>query len=244
MKIPKKLSHIWIGPLEPPLEWMQTWIDKHPDWEYRLYDNAFLAEHRFQTHMQIDEYMKRGMYAGVADLMRYEILYEFGGYMAGADSVCLHNIEELFDDDFSLYTIYENEMVRGRLVAPIVAATPKPPFLRLLIDELRSIEPVALLEPWKQTGNLFVAKMLEKHKPTIQIWPSYRLIPHHFTGVSYEGDEKVYADQRFGSTLNSYQTKNLLVRIQAKKRKRYKKVAMRKARELAFKSNKKSTRSK
>lgn len=41
MFIPKKLSHIWIGPLQPPLDWMRTWRDKYQDWEYTLYDNAF-----------------------------------------------------------------------------------------------------------------------------------------------------------------------------------------------------------
>lgn len=60
MKIPKKLGHIWIGPKQQPSQWMQSWIDRHPDWDYTLYDNDFLRKGNFRTRAQIDEYMKRG----------------------------------------------------------------------------------------------------------------------------------------------------------------------------------------
>ena len=83
MKIPRKLGHIWIGPKQQPSQWMQSWIERHPDWEYTLYDNDFLRNGTFRTRAQIDEYMKRGAYAGAADLLRFEILYAQGGYMAG-----------------------------------------------------------------------------------------------------------------------------------------------------------------
>ena len=79
MKIPKKMAHIWIGPLNPPVEWMNTWKEKHADWEYTLYDNNFLKSFSFKNKKLIEKYYELGLYAGAADLMRYEILYEFGG---------------------------------------------------------------------------------------------------------------------------------------------------------------------
>ena len=42
LKIPKIIGHIWVGHLQAPKEWMQTWRDYHPTWEYRLYDNEYL----------------------------------------------------------------------------------------------------------------------------------------------------------------------------------------------------------
>jgi len=77
---------------------MQTWIDRHPDWHYTLYGNEYLASHNFQTKPQMEEYLRRGWYAGVADLLRYEILYREGGFLAEADSLCLHPIDELLGD--------------------------------------------------------------------------------------------------------------------------------------------------
>jgi hypothetical protein len=225
MLIPKRLGHIWIGPLEPPHEWMQTWKDLHPDWKYTLYDNDFLASGDFETHAQIGEYLNRGSYAGAADLLRYEILYKFGGYLAAADSICLHSIDELLANDQSLYTVYENEFVRGHLVSPIAAATPGHPFIRLLIDRLKEVDPADLDVPWKQTGNLFVAEMIEEHQPDIVIWPSHYLIPVHYTGRTYKGTGKIYAEQLFGSTKKSYKAKSLKARILERSRVKYHKAA-------------------
>lgn len=232
MKIPKKLAHIWIGPLEPPKDWMQTWIDQHLDWDYELYGNDYLKSTSFETQAQIDEYWKRGSYAGVADLMRYEILYKYGGLMPEADSLCLHNMNELFCDDKELYTVYENEFVRGELVSPILASSKNNPFLRLLIDELKTIEPTRLIEPWKQTGNLFVAQMIRKHEPDITVWPSHYLIPQHYEGIVYDGVDKVYAQQFFASTKGKYQKKAWTVRLGKKRKKVYGEKALKEAYKL------------
>ncbi|WP_345097715.1 glycosyltransferase family 32 protein [Chelativorans composti] len=221
MKIPKRLGHIWIGPKRPPQEWMQTWIDRHPDWHYTLYGNEYLASHNFQTKPQMEEYLRRGWYAGVADLLRYEILYREGGFLAEADSLCLHPIDELLGDGKELYTVYENEFVRGKLVSPIVAAAPGHPFLKELIERLSRIPPADLDRPWKQTGNLFVAQLIEELKPDITIWPSYTLIPEHYTGLRYEGPGKIYARQMFGETNNAYEYVSIMDWLCALRQKLY-----------------------
>lgn len=223
--IPKKLGHIWIGPLEAPTDWMDTWTKIHPDWDYTLYDNDYLKRANFETQAQIDEYINRGQYAGAADLMRYEILWRNGGVLAPADGTCLRPIDELFVDDAELYTVYENEFVRGKLVSPILAAAPGNPFLREMIDRLKQVAPRQLGRPWKQTGNLFVAEMIEEMRPDIVIWPSHYFIPRHYTGVEYSGEGPVYVDQHFGSTGKKYRATSLRARWLKKRRKKYAKKA-------------------
>lgn len=197
--IPKELSHIWIGPLPAPKQWMDTWKDKHPEWNYTLYDNKFLKEFDFKTHKQLKEYWKRGQFAGVADLMRLEILYEWGGFMPGADSICFENTTELFQDT-EICTIYENEFLRGRLVSPIQAAIPKHDFIGEMIERLSKVKISDLDEPWISTGNWFTAEIIDEMKPNIKIFPSHYFIPVHYTGHTYSGNEKIYAQQLFGST--------------------------------------------
>lgn len=209
MRIPKRLGHVWIGPKRAPIDWMRSWPEKHPDWLYTLYDDDWVRGAALETQPQIDEYMRRGWYAGAADLIRYEILFRHGGYLAGADSICLCPVDDLFADGGALYTVYENEFLRGSLVAPIVAAVPGHPFLRLVIDALKARDPRMLDHPWRETGNLFMAEMIEKHRPDIVIWPSHVLIPEHYTGRVYSGDGKVYARQMFGETLGAYKSATL-----------------------------------
>lgn len=209
--IPKKLGHIWVGHLPPPSKWMDTWKTNHPDWEYHLYDNSFLKSFDFETKDQINEYLKRGQYAGVSDLMRLEILYTYGGFLPEADSICIKNTDHLFSKTCA-YTVYENEMVRGRLVSPILACEPRNPFVRSMIDEIKKVTPSELDEPWISTGNLFVASMIERLAPEITIFPSHYFIPIHFTGVIYTGPDTVYAKQMFGNTRGAYQRATLLKR--------------------------------
>ncbi|SLN29017.1 hypothetical protein ROA7450_01225 [Roseovarius albus] len=201
--IPKLMSHIWIGPKPAPIEWMQTWQEKHPDWDYRIYDNDYLERTSFKTQRLIDFYLDVAMYAGVADLMRYEILFEHGGYLAPADCICLHPIDELLNGA-KAHTVYENEMIRGKLVSPILACEPGNEFVGQLIDRLCTVTADELVHPWISTGNLFVAKMIEELQPDIEILPSHTMIPVHHTGIVYEGADKVYAMQTFGSTRSAY----------------------------------------
>lgn len=201
--IPKRMGHIWIGPKPAPTEWMSSWQLRHPDWDYTLYGNDILEQFDFRTRHLIDYYIDVGEYAGAADLIRYELLHAYGGFIAEADSVCIHPIDELLEGP-QAYTIYENEFLRGELVSPILACDPGNSFLGEVIDRLSKLRTDQLASAWTTTGNLFLARMIRELSPRITIWPSHTMIPIHFTGETYQGDQKVYAVQMFGTTHGSY----------------------------------------
>lgn len=209
-KIPKRLGHIWIGPKPAPDLWMQTWPALHPDWEYTVYDNDFLAGFPFRLRPQINEYFWRGYYAGVQDMMRYEILYEFGGFMADADAICKHPIDDLLVDGTRAYTVYDRpEGDKFRAVCPILAAPPRHPFLKTLIDHLAQIDPADLRKPEVSTGNRFLGHMLREHDPkgdAVTIWPMHYFLPWHKSDPSayYDGPDTVYAEQQYGTSLWAY----------------------------------------
>jgi hypothetical protein len=182
---------------------METWKQKHPDWTYTLYDNRTIDDFPFRTRKLIDRYMSLRLYAGAADLMRYELLFRYGGFLAEADSICLRPVDQLFVRPCA-HTVYENELVRGKLVSPILACPPGDPFVGALVDRLALLDPADLGTPWVTTGNLFVAQMIEELNPDIVILPSYTFIPIHFEGIAYSGEGKIYSIQYFGSTRNAY----------------------------------------
>lgn len=204
-KIPKILHHLWVGPKPAPMEWINTWKEKHPDWEHILWDNDKVFGRKWINQRLIDEYRKQKCWHGVADVARYEILYEMGGFHPGADSICLHNTDELWADGFELYAVYENEKVRPGLITPLYASTPGHRFVKNLIDGLKDKEAT---EPWKTTGNMYMQEMVYHKMPPIMIFPSHYFNPVHYTGVAYEGTDKIYAEQQWVTTKSFDKIKN------------------------------------
>lgn len=204
MNIEKKITQIWIGPKPAPLEWMYTWRDKHPDWEYSIFDDDMLREKEWINAELIDHYYNTGKYQGVSDLIRYELILERGGFWPEADMVCLENTEELFNAPAChAYTCYENELYRGYNVQPIMAANPGNKFLQHLVDTLSQLTPSQLHpEPFRSTGNAFLAQHVPHWSDRLRIWPSHYFIPQFYLHGSkrYDGPDKVYADHYWGST--------------------------------------------
>ncbi len=208
MNIPPNMIHIWVGPNPPPTRWMQTWPEKHPGWQYRVFDDQELRSRTFRNQHLIDRYYNLGKFNGVADLVRYELLHEEGGFLPPADAVCLACTDELWIEDPEIcYTVYENEIIKPGYVSPIYACNAGNKFLETIIGTLNQLSPRDLSgKVWTSTGNLFLANMIEQHRPFIKIFPSHYFIPKHYKAKSqfYSGPDRVYADQMWGTTRNRY----------------------------------------
>jgi len=208
MNIPRNMIHIWVGPNPAPQKWMNTWTDLHPDWRYRVFDDAELRSRKFVNQHLIDRYYEVGKFNGVADLIRYELLYQEGGFLPPADAVCLANTDELWVEGPDIcYTVYENEVIKPGYVSPIYACCAGNRFLEIIIDTLNQLSPRDLSgKVWTSTGNLFLAGMIARHQPHIKIFPSHYFIPKHYKAKSqrYDGPDRVYADQMWGTTRNRY----------------------------------------
>lgn len=208
MNIESIMWHIWIGPNPAPTTWMNTWKEKHKLWDYRTIDNVLMNTTKFYNQHLIDAYFSKGKYNGVADLIRYEFLYKYGGFCPPADAVCLENTDELWTEDKEIcYTVYENETIRPGYVSPIYACNPNNSFLEIIIETLHQLSPSDLSgKVWMSTGNHFLSTMIEKHQPSIKIFPSHYFIPKHFKAKTqrYNGTDKVYADQMWGTTRKRY----------------------------------------
>lgn len=98
MWIPKILHQIWINPEKPDLpaefaRYRDTWLERHPDWEYRLWNLESLDfEPRCANLLDQAQH-----YAQMADLLRMEILYRHGGVYIDVDFECLRPITSLLE---------------------------------------------------------------------------------------------------------------------------------------------------
>jgi len=205
MNIEKKITQIWIGPKPPPTKWMNTWKEMHPDWEHTVFTDQMLKSRTWFNQHLIDHYYKTEKWPGVSDLIRYELLWEQGGFMPEADSQCLNAVDELLvsPPDYA-YSCWENENAKPGYICPIYAANPKNELIGLIIDTLHKLSPQELnAEPFRSTGNLFLCNLIRnnpKLKNKLTLWPSYFFVPQWYVGPRYSGPGKIYADQFWGST--------------------------------------------
>lgn len=209
--IPNKLWQIWIGPKPAPTQWMNTWPKHHPNWDYKIIDNEILHNRKFHNQRLIDIYLestKYDRYAGAADLIRYEILYEHGGFMPGADAECLNNTDELWNQDPEFcYTVFENEKLRPKFVSPIYAANPKNAFLEKIIDHLHSVpaDIVKTKGAYQVTGNEFLAKFIEKILQRSKFFLPIILFLFTFQGQPKDTTVRTrFTQNKIGELLNIY----------------------------------------
>ncbi len=195
-KIPRSIHQIWIGDQPMPTKWMKTWKRKNPSWQYTLWDNEKVFSREWKNQEMIDHYLldtvkedfalaSGHIYHGhkakyfqwhiISDIITYEILYEFGGYLPGADSECIRSIDAKFGKE-GIYFVntghlyahkYEQETnpikkkrYQPENTSPVTASIKGHWFLEKCIEELPH-------RTWGEavdtTGNVFMGDMIKKY---------------------------------------------------------------------------------
>jgi mannosyltransferase OCH1-like enzyme len=203
--IPKTFHFIWVGDeSRRPDNCIDTWRAAHPDWGFHLWGNAEFEARGWINFAHMAE-MREREWNGVADMMRWEILYEHGGIVFDADSICAAPLDDWLLD-CEAFACWESEIARpGLIAAGYFGCTPGNPFVKQIIDDIAAAPTVVDGMAWQTVGPQRLTDAYRAHRYTpLRIYPSHYFIPRHFTGVTYEGADKVYAHQLWGSTLRSY----------------------------------------
>lgn len=198
-EIPKILHQIWIGPKPAPERLMQTWLERHTEWTYKLWTNE-TATAGWENHRAIDAMPE---WNGKADIMRYEILEREGGVLVNADSRCLQPLsDEMLEHE--AFACWEHEYERAGLIAAgYVGAVQGSALMRECINTIAAM-PIELLSggahrAWETVGPGLLTRASRGHP--LRVYPARTFIPKHFSGALAPGSYPVYADQLWGSTL-------------------------------------------
>jgi inositol phosphorylceramide mannosyltransferase catalytic subunit len=135
-KIPKIIHQIWLGSSIPVQyeKWMNTWKNWE-GWDYHLWTDKDLETLDLQNSK---EFRQSQNFGEKSDLLRYEILYQFGGLYVDIDFECL-------DPDFFNFAVKEYAYFSGidpldisefRCENALLASTPGHPFIKKLMDEI------------------------------------------------------------------------------------------------------------
>ena len=212
VKIPKIIHQLWIGKNPAPTNLMKTWKDKHEKegFEYILWNQREMKKRNFSSKFT-KKINKMPEFNGKADILRWEILYEYGGVFVDADSFCIEPVTDLLEK-YSAFFGYENEQVRGKgwapkevygdtlshshpLIATGTMGFPKHHKLpKMAIDWIKNNNIFYIPNykkektAWRSVGPGLLTRLYWQNKWTdITVLPSYLFLPVHNSGSTYTG---------------------------------------------------------
>lgn len=206
-EIPRLIHIVWIGDeSRAPLELINSWRLLNPECALIVWGNTELKNRQWINSNLINFFWDRKRFELVADLMRYEILYFYGGFAVDADTLCVKTLPASF---FALhgFSCYENEtVVPGLISNGYLAVRPRSLLLQSIIISISNDPMVTRLPGWIALGPGRLTSMYRKIKPKgFKIFPSHYFIPEHYTGINYTGpNHSVYCRQMWGSTNRSH----------------------------------------
>jgi len=198
--IPKTLHFVWVGDeTKRPDKCIETWREKNPDYRVKIWGNETLERVPWVNGKHIQAMLTREL-CGVADMMRYEILYREGGITLDADSVCLSPLEDwLLKPD--AFAHWEQEITRPGLInVSVMGSVAQNPFFGECTLRLKKRDTVVDKPAWRSTGPVHLTEVFRDTAYNLTIYPSHYFTKEHFTGIVYDGAGHCFATQYWGST--------------------------------------------
>lgn len=195
--IPRFLHQIWIGPDPIPEQYepyTRTWQDLHPGWEYRLWteDNLPVMRNRALFDRAEDLVPAPNVQQFRADVLRYEVLWSFGGVYIDIDFECLSNIEHLIED-LEVFAAWE---AQGQWVNnAIMGAEPGLSFIDRIITGLEaSAEHHKGQRPNISTGPQYLTKLHRRYPGALTVLPQHLFYPYSYADVGTPRERGPFPD--------------------------------------------------
>jgi len=175
---------------------MNTWREKHPDWEYRLWTEKDILSLPLTLARH---YRAMPKLSGKINLARYEILLRYGGIYIDADSECVRPLpEELFCSPL-VWASYEHEIrKRDQVANGLMGAEPGNPFIAELIMRLRETEYLSP-ESWRSCGPMFITQVWRETRYPLVLFPSAYFLPQWWNEQTPHALE-IFARHYWGSS--------------------------------------------
>lgn len=135
INIPKIFHQIWLGGKIPDKynKLMQSFRDKNPDWEFRLWTDEDAKSFDMINRDVFDKIQNLG---AKSDIFRYEILYKYGGVYTDTDFICLKSFNDFLHLDLFSGTghVGHPEAFNG-----LIGTKPNNKLVMKLIEKIKSI---------------------------------------------------------------------------------------------------------
>ena len=182
MIIPKLVHQIWIGPKKRPDIWMDSVRDfcKTEGFEYVLWDDQKVSEMEMVNRSWYDN---EPTYNGKSDILRYEILYQYGGVYIDADSFItspekLYKLLSEFNGDAGFGFEIDNQLVCGGVSMSIKNSE----FMKRCIAEIPKRDMTQMA--WISIGPRLITDICVRHRDIpITFYKSTTFYPIRWHGI-------------------------------------------------------------
>ena len=177
--IPRTIHQIWIGPRPLPevyRRYRQTWAEQHPGWNFYYWDNRAVRELQVSRSGLLDQVRTE---SERSDLLRYEILYRFGGVYVDADFECLRSISKLAEPHTFFLACDKTPQY---LNTGLLGVVPRHPFLAAVLaslpGHLAQCQSRDVTAANSTTGTWFFGRLVKRCKPHLHVFPAHVFYPY------------------------------------------------------------------
>jgi inositol phosphorylceramide mannosyltransferase catalytic subunit len=181
---------MWIGGPVPAhiLDWMSSWRDHHPRWDYMLWTDAEMSDFGLRNQGLWDRAERitpEAPHQFRSDVARYEILQRYGGVWVDADFECHAPIDDLLDS--SGFLVWE---VAGQWLANgLFGAVRDLPLCDVLVNDLpgnvRRHGPT--VSNTRKSGPQYVTPRALRHTGSIDFLPTDWFLPYSYRELDRMG---------------------------------------------------------
>jgi glycosyltransferase involved in cell wall biosynthesis len=183
MAFPKTIHQIWIGPNKRPDIWMDSVRNfcSNFGYEYVLWDDAMVSTLDLINKLQYDN---EPLLTGKSDVLRYELLNQFGGIYIDADMVILkpekfNDIVKSFSNDVGFGYEVDGSLICGSVIFAVKGSL----FMKKCIEVLPSRN--MNQDPWKSVGTQLITDIYygDYDRNTVTLYPSKTFYPIRWHGI-------------------------------------------------------------
>lgn len=204
--IPKIIHQIHLGdnPLsDKEVEWQKTWKKYNPDWNFIFWNDEKIDSLDLVNQKYIDD---ETHYSVKSDILRYEILYQYGGVYIDTDFECIRNIDEFIDHkSFIVCKQIDDKKLSANVCGAFLAASKFNKIIKKLNDGIadrsvthkksgppvkygpKYLEEIVPTKMWEDSKYVYPFMWYEKKKQPTEHDQLKRLYPdavavHHWSG--------------------------------------------------------------
>ena len=107
--IPKILHFIWLGSSIPlsAQTCIDSWVQLHPNWIIKIWTDQDCLNFNWSHPHSKKVFEEAATFAEKSDILRLEILYQFGGIYSDTDVLCLKSFDSLVENSLTFFSAFE-----------------------------------------------------------------------------------------------------------------------------------------